>query len=284
VKYGTNLSFTGMGADAAALRDYAQGLDGAGFNYIGLGGHSLSTELGRFDRPAGTYVGPFRDPFVLFSNLAATTQNLHFVTAILILPEMPTALVAKQAAELQNISNGRFEMGVGISWSPPEFQAFGAGADFETRGRKMAEQVTLMRRFWSEKYVTFEGRYHHIDNMGIGSLPSTPIPVWYGSNLLKRIARLADGWMPIGDPAPNIPPLKEALTAAGRDASTFQIMGRVPAGDDGPEAWVAEARRLQSLGATHLSLGAPPTMDGDLSQALARITQAKNAIESALSA
>ena len=138
-----------------------------------------------------------------------------------------------------------------------------------------------MKRLWTEPYVSFESRYHHVDALGIGTLPSPPPPIWYGSNVIDRVARVADGWMPIGDPVPNIPALKDALQKNGRNAGNFPIMGRLAATDDGPEAWVAQARHMQSAGVTHLTIGMPPGVD-DLSATIKRVTEAKNAVESAL--
>ena len=150
--------------------------------------------------PPATYVGPFRDPFVTFAYLAAKTSSIHFFTGILISASFPTALLAKQAAELQNISGGRFEMGVGISWNEDEYKAL--GQPFANRARRQEEQAMLMKRFWTEPYVTFESRYHSINALGIGTLPSPPPPIWYGSNMVDRVARVADGWMPIGESSP----------------------------------------------------------------------------------
>src|SRR5205085_3711779 len=125
-------------------------------------GHLLAVEAGRFaDRPTPTYAGPFHDPFVLFGYLAAVTQRLHFRPSILILPLYETAVVAKQAAELQQLSGGRFELGVGISWNPAEYQAL--GQSFQDRGARIEEQLLVLRKFWSEPYVTFEGRWHKLD-------------------------------------------------------------------------------------------------------------------------
>ena len=282
MKYGTGFALTKMGVPTSEIVDFTQTLEGAGFDYMTFAGHVLSAAADRYaGRPPATYVGPFRDPFVTFAYLAAKTSSIHFVTGIMIVAAMPTALVAKQAAELQNISGGRFEMGVGISWNEAEYEAL--GQTFSNRARRQEEQAVLMKRFWTEPFVSFESRYHKVDALGIGTLPSPPPPIWYGSNVLERVARVADGWMPIGDPVPNVPALKELLQQNGRDAANFPVMGRLTASDEGPEAWVAEARRLQSGGVTHLTIGMPPGVD-DLQTTLTRVAQAKNAVESALEA
>lgn len=278
MKYGAGFAITAID-DPIAIRDFAQALDGAGFDFVSVAGHALAAEPGRFpDRPPMTYVGPFYDPFVLFSYLAAVTERLAFRTNILILPLFPTAIVAKQAAELSLFSGGRFELGVGISWNEPEYQAL--NQDIHTRGRRLAEQVTVLRKLWTEPLVTFEGRWHHFDRVGLNRLPKAPIPIWIGSTTeerpLRRVARLADGWTPLGDPTETIPRLRRYLEEAGRVPATFGVAARVNAGPEGPAAWVAAARALQSAGVTDLTVGAPPDLPP--AQALERIIEAKGVL------
>src|SRR6266852_7355416 len=180
MKYGAGLPLTAAG-DNGALRDFVQALDGGGFDLLSVAGHVLSVPAERFtDRPVPTYAGPFHDPFVLFGYLAAITQRLHFRPSILILPLYPTAIVAKQAAELQFLSNGRFELGVGISWNTAEYRAL--GQDFSSRGRRVEEQIELLKKLWSEPYVSFEGRWHALDGVGLNRLPASAIPIWIGGS------------------------------------------------------------------------------------------------------
>jgi probable F420-dependent oxidoreductase len=261
MKYGAGLPITAA-SDNAALRDFVQALDGGGFDLLTVAGHVLSVPAERFtDRPVPTYAGPFHDPFVVFAYLAAITQQLHFRPSILILPLFPTALVAKQAAELQQLSDGRFELGVGISWNTAEYQAL--NQNFRTRGKRVEEQVDVLRRMWSEPYVTFEGRFHALDGVGLNRVPKTSIPIWMGSGtseaVLRRVAKLADGWVPLGDPTEAMPLLRRYLTEAGRGPSSFGLTGRVIAG---PGGWIESAKKLQALGATHLILGVPPDVQG----------------------
>src|SRR5581483_10465226 len=118
---------------------------------------------------------------------------------ILILPLYPTVIVAKQAAELQQLSGGRFELGAGISWNQAEYEA--AGQDFSTRGARMEEQLQVLRKLWTEPYVTFHGRWHHLEGVGLNRVPAQPIPIWIGGSherVLRRAARLADGFIPLG--------------------------------------------------------------------------------------
>jgi probable F420-dependent oxidoreductase len=283
VKFAAGLPILAM-SDPVAMRDFAQALDGAGFDVISTAGHVLAVPPGRFpDRPTPTYAGPFHDPFVLFGYLAAITRRLHFRTGILILPLLPTALVAKQAAELQLLSGGRFELGVGISWNTLEYQAL--NQDFKPRGKKMEEQIGVLRRLWSEPFVTFEGRWHKLEGVGLNRLPSSPIPIWMGGGIseaiLRRTARLADGWFPIGDPTAAMPKLKQYVREAGRDPDAFGFTGRVTAGPGGPGAWIDTARKVQALGATHLMLGPSPDVQG-VDAVLKRLLEARQALAAEL--
>lgn len=277
MKFGAALPITAT-SDPIALRDHAQALDQAGFDVLTTAGHLLAVPADRYtDRPVGTYAGPFHDPFVVFAYLAAITQRLHFRPSILILPLYPTAIVAKQSAELQQLSGGRFELGVGISWNAAEYQA--VRADFATRGAHLEEQLKVLRLFWTEPYVTFHGRWHELDGVGLNRLPSTPIPIYVGGSherVLRRAARLADGFIPLGDPAEVLPRVQGYVREAGRDPSQFALVGRLVAGPGGKAAWVEAARKLQQLGATQLGVSAPPDVQG--AAALERLVEARKAL------
>ncbi len=277
MKYGAGLPITAA-SDNGALRDFVQALDEGGFDLLTVAGHVLSVPAERFtDRPVPTYAGPFHDPLVVFAYLAAITQRLHFRPSILILPLFPTALIAKQAAELQQLSDGRFELGVGISWNTAEYQAL--NQNFRNRGIRVEEQIDVLRRLWNEPYVSFEGRFHALDGVGLNRVPTTPIPIWMGSGtseaVLRRVAKLADGWVPLGDPTEAMPLLRQYLTEAGRDPGAFGLTGRVIAG---PSGWVESAKKLQSIGATHLTLGVPPDVQGPA--IIERLLEAKRVLAS----
>jgi probable F420-dependent oxidoreductase len=261
MKFGTSLSFNGMKQDPAFIRDFARKLDQGGIDYMTIAGHLLSAPPGSYEgRPEATYVGPFREPFVMYAHLAALTQRLEFFTSIMILPEMPTALVAKQAAELAIFSDNRFSLGVGISWNQYEYEAL--GADIHTRGARLAAQIGLLRKLWTEPFVTHTDKYHRLENIGLNQLPSRPVPIWVGGGteerVMRRIARLADGWMPLGDPESNVQRMHEYLGEYGRQPSDLMMMARVSAAQGGPDDWQKEAHRLKDLGATHITIGAAP--------------------------
>jgi alkanesulfonate monooxygenase SsuD/methylene tetrahydromethanopterin reductase-like flavin-dependent oxidoreductase (luciferase family) len=204
------------------------------------------------------------------------------MTAILILPALPTALVAKQAAELSLVSGGRFDLGVGISWNAAEYRALGQNA--RSRGARLEEQVTLLRRLWSEPYVTFKGRFHEFDNVGLNRPLTAPVPIWFGTGtdeaVLRRVARLADGWMTIGDFLPHVEKFQQFLRDAGRDPTNFPIRGSLVAGDGGADAWIKAARAYQAAGVTHITVGAPPMLTPV--QTLERVTEARAALVKAL--
>jgi probable F420-dependent oxidoreductase len=277
MKFGAAVPITAL-SDPTAVRDFAQALDEVGFDLLSTSGHILGVPADRYtDRPPATYAGPFHDPFVLFGYLAALTNRLHFRPSILIMPLYPTALAAKQAAELQFVSCGRFELGVGISWNAAEYEAL--GQDFASRGKRLDEQLVVLRLLWTEPYVTFNGRWHHFDGVGLGRATTTPIPIWVGGSherALRRAASYGDGFIPLGDPSQAMPVLRNYVVEAGRDASAFGLTGRVVAGPGGPVAWIESARALQALGATHLNLSTPP--DVPATETLPRLIAARRVL------
>ena len=282
MQFGSALPITAF-AEMTMVKDYAQALDGAGFDFTSTSGHVLGQPPGTNpQRPERQYVGPFYDPFVTFSFLAGATRRLRFVTAILILPAWPTVIVAKQAAELSLISGGRFELGVGVSWNAAEYRALGQNpAD---RGRRLEEQIEVLRLLWSQMFVTFRGQYHTLDNVGLNRGTVPPIPLWFGTETgekaLRRVARLGDGWMSLGDPTPDLPRLKGYMTEAGRDPSTLMVRGPLMAGDSGEDGWIAAAQRLQAAGVSHLNI--TPPLGLSPADGLRRVIAARQVIAEAL--
>ena len=134
-----------IGNDPAAIRDYAQAIEGMGYTHILAFDHVLGANPERAGGWTGPYTHrhPFHEPFVLFGFLAAVTSRVGLVSGIIILPQRQTALVAKQAAAVDVLSGGRLRLGVAVGWNAVEFEAL--GADFHTRGRRIEEQIDLMR-------------------------------------------------------------------------------------------------------------------------------------------
>ena len=213
------------------------------------------------DRPGG-FKGPydkdvaFHEPFVMFGFIAACTSRVDLVTAVLILPQRQTVLVAKQAAEVAVLSANRLKLGVGVGWNDVEYVAL--NEDFHTRGRRQEEQVAVMRRLWSEDAFSFSGEYHTIAHASILPRPSAPIPVLFGGSapaLLDQCARLGDGWMPLGSPgekvAERIARLKQLREAAGLAWDGFEIRAQAQYVGGRPDSWAAHAATWRELGATH---------------------------------
>jgi probable F420-dependent oxidoreductase len=280
VQFGAGLPITAM-ADPLAVRDYAQALDDSGFDVLTTAGHLLGVAARRHpDRPSPLYAGPFHDPFVVFAYLAGLTRHIHFRPSLLILPLFPTAVVAKQAAELQQLSQGRFELGVGLSWNEAEYAA--VGADFNTRGRRVEEQIEVLRRLWSEPYVTFHGRWHSLDGVGLNRTPSVPIPIWLGgehARALRRAARLADGFVSLHEPARDVPLVMRYLRESGREPTHFGVTVRLSVTTGGPDDWIRDARRLQAIGATEIGVWTPD-LQGDA--AVRRLIEARRVLAGAL--
>ena len=248
--------------DPIATRDYAQAVEGMGFTHMHAYDHILGANP---DRPGGwkgpyTYKDPFFEPFILFSYLAGLTRQIEFATGILILPQRQTALVAKQAATLDVLSNGRLRLGVANGWNEIEYIA--QGEDFHNRGKRIEEQVALLRQLWTQPLVNFEGHWHNIPDAGINPLPiQRPIPIWFGGyddRVIRRMAKLGDGWMLTVRTLEQAPPLLDKLadylSEAGRDQSTFGIDARLNMNLVGPDGWIDFLKTWEKLGATHLTV------------------------------
>jgi probable F420-dependent oxidoreductase len=260
IQCGVALSMDWLG-DIPALKSSVVRFDDAGFDHVSTAGHLLTNRLGRYEAfPPPTYSLPYRDPFVFCSYLAAITNRVTFRPGIFILPMFPTALVAKQAADLSLMSGGRFSLGVAISWQEAEYRAL--GQDFSTRARRLEEQIEVLRMLWTQPLVTFKGRFHDIDEIGIGQLPESPIPIWIGCGpqpkLLRRVVELADGWLPGGasDVAEPVEQIRAIAAEVGR-SSVVGVAARVMVGDDLDDV-VAQARRQLQGGATEITLALGP--------------------------
>jgi probable F420-dependent oxidoreductase len=251
---------TESGTDIGAIRAYAEGVEGLGYTHIVIYDHVLGADPDVHTGWRGPYdvKTPFHEPFVFFGYLAAVTA-LELVSAIIILPQRQTALVAKQAAEVDLLTGGRLRLGIGIGWNAVEYEAL--GKDFTDRGRRVGEQVELMRRLWTEPSLTYNGRYETITGAGIAPLPvQRPIPVWFGGSsppAYRRMGRLADGWFPQVPPGPRLDEAKgivdNAAADAGRDPAAIGMEGRVNYAA-GRDQLADHIGRWRAAGASHLSV------------------------------
>lgn len=251
---------TELGSDPAVLRAYGQRVEELGFSHILAYDHVVGADPTVHHGFKGPYDidSTFHEPFVMFGYLAAVT-SLELVTGVIILPQRQSVLVAKQAAEVDVLTEGRFRLGIGLGWNAVEYEAL--GESFTNRGRRSEEQVEVMRKLWTERSVTYTGRYHTVTAAGLAPLPTQrPIPVWFGAasdRAYERAGRLGDGWFPMVEPGPELDHALEqvnrAAESAGRDSKSLGMEGRV--------SWTEDRDKLavtigawKTAGASHLSV------------------------------
>jgi probable F420-dependent oxidoreductase len=211
-------------------------------------------------KPVYSETDPFHETFTTMAFIAAVTKTIQLCSGVLILPQRQTGLVAKQAAEVDILSGGRLRLGVGVGWNHVEYEAL--GTEWRTRGARQAEQIEVMRRLWTEDLVTFDGRFHKLTAVNLLPVPvQRPIPIWFGGSsdaVIKRAARLGDGWMPILAPdaegEAKLARLREHLKEFGRDPATFGLDGWLRMHERDPERWAAAAQGWQRLGAQMVML------------------------------
>jgi probable F420-dependent oxidoreductase len=254
MQVGISLPVREMQDDLAAIREFAQTAEELGFTHLRIP-----------DQVARPGAGHLHEPLTLLSWLAGFTEKIELVPSVIILPARETVLVAKQAAEIDILSNGRLRMGVGVGRSPEEYESL--GQDFTTRGRRCDEQIELLKLLWKHETVEFAGRFHHVNGLGINPLPEHEIPIWIGHGpvnedgelprpVLRRIAR-SDGWFAVlsRDHFPAAHAEISRLAAAdGRDPSAIGIEGAIGCVGREPDDWIGELRAWEDLGATHLCL------------------------------
>ncbi len=262
MKFGVVFPQTEFGDDPVAICNFAQTAESLGYSHILAYDHVLGAGPARPKPLNGPYTheDPFHEPFVLFSFMAAVTSQIEFTTGILILPQRETALVAKQAATLDVLCQGRLRMGLGIGWNWVEYEAL--NQNFQTRGRRIEEQVEVLRQLWTQPLVNFDGEWHHIANAGINPLPiQRPVPIWFGGRadaVLRRVAEMGDGWMPTyqkaADACPSLDKISGYLATAGRSWEDIGLEARIWYGDGDPERWISFSDDWRASGATHLSI------------------------------
>ncbi len=265
---GVIFSQADSGTDPNAIRAWVQTAEAEGFDHVMAYDHILGASLERLGPgPFGNFPGPpytadntFHEILVLFSHLAAVTERIEFVTSVLVLPQRQAALAAKQIATIDILSGGRLRVAVGVGWNFAEYE--GLGADFPHRVDVLTEQIEVMRALWSEPIIRYEGRFHHLDGVGINPLPTRRIPIYLGTGgsdaALRRVVRTADGWMPLLLPGldpvdfrTGVERLRQLAVDADRDPATLPIHGRVYLGD----GWQKQVDEALEVGVAHLSIG-----------------------------
>jgi len=260
---GAVLSQNELGPELSAVKDYAQAVQDLGYDFLVTADHVVGADAA--DHPQLERVYPIdnylREPLILGAFLACAAPKLGYLTSVVILPQRQTVLTAKQAADLDGLTQGKLRLGVGIGWNPIEFTALGMG--FASRARRFEEQIQLMRKLWTERVVSFEGRFDNVPAAGINPRPiQQPIPIWIGASsepAVKRATKIADGYLPLrpleGGWQATMDKVHGWLQEAGRDPSMFGIEGRLDAVKGTPDEWRKVVELWRGFGASHLSVG-----------------------------
>ena len=259
MKLGVIFPQTEIGANPDDVARFAQAVEEIGYSHLVCYEHVLGANTASRPDWTGPYTSEslFHEPFVMYGFLAGLTKTIEFVTAILILPQRQTALVAKQAASLDVICKGRFRLGIGTGWNDVEYEAL--GENFHDRGKRSEEQIDLMRKLWAEPTIDYDGRWHKITDAGLNPLPiNKSIPIWFGGmapQVLERVGRIGDGWFPFYNPGlkGQIEQIHQSARAAGRSISDIGIEVFQPLGGSGQNE-LDRVKSLIDLGATHSSV------------------------------
>lgn len=247
--------------DPGAVRAFAQAVDEMGYSHLTAFDHVLGVHLpshpgyypykGPNHQPHYSLEAHFHEIFVLFGFLAAVTKRVELTTGILIMPQRQTALIAKQAAEIDILTGGRLRLGVAVGHTDIEYK--GLGVDFKQRAALIEEQFQVLRMLWTQPVVNFKGRFHELDAVGLNPLPmQRPIPLWMGGftdAVARRAARVADGIM-----GPDPQAVRRYAKEAGRDLARFGISGNLPAKLESAEQAAALVKQQAEAGVTHLTV------------------------------
>jgi probable F420-dependent oxidoreductase len=259
VKIGVIYPQTELQGDPEGVRRIGLAAEEIGYDHLLAYDHVLGAHHDREPKPAGPYTDkhPFHDPLVMFGYLAAITRRIELVTGVLILPQRQTALVARQAADVDLLSGGRLRLGVGIGWNHVEYESL--GQNFRTRGKRLGEQVELLRAFWTQPVVEFAGATDQVDRATLNPRPARPIPIWMGGfsePALRRAARMADGFIfadGVSDSDDMTAKLRGFLAEEGRVGEPFGLQCNMLFAK-GPDAVVERALRWRDAGGTHVAV------------------------------
>lgn len=261
-------------ASTSEIVNWARSAESAGYKHLAVPDHVLAADPAleqagwdaqwpghREGASAYTTDQQFREPLILLAYLAGQV-TVELVTGLLVLPQRQTALVAKQAAEIDRLSEGRLRLAVGVGWNPIEYEALGSA--FHSRGRVLDEQFDVLRRLWTTAHVSYQGSFHKFPSAGIQGLPvQRPIPLWIGGHsdaAMRRAGRLSDGWFVMRDVRPGAEfdrswdVIRAAATEAGRDLSGFGIEGRLPVGRKSDAQILDEYQAWSDAGVTHVCI------------------------------
>jgi len=224
--------------DLVALGRLAEDL---GFDDLCLGEHVVAADATPAWAPRAPHspTETFPEPLTTFAALAVATERVRLVTCILIAPLRPAALLAKTAATVHALSNGRLVLGVSVSWMEPEYAAL--GIPFDERGTYLDDVVGACRALWAGAPASFSGKTVQFTDVYCEPRPTDPddIPFWFGGictpRLVRRVARYGQGFLPHLNPddmcarvASETSSIKQAMRGAGRDPSNLEVGVRFP--------------------------------------------------------
>jgi probable F420-dependent oxidoreductase len=292
MRLGAGFPTLDLGGDPAVIRHWAESVEALGFNHllayehvIGFNGYGHISSFGPLDAHSR-----FHEPLVLFGFLAAVTTSVELVTGVLVLPQRQTALVAKQAAEVDVLSGGRLRLGIGMGWVPEEFSML--NESYADRGRRTEEQIAVLRALWTQQPVSFAGTWHRFEHAGISPLSvQRPIPIWIGSHGdagLRRVGTLADGWFPVATSVEGIAQravmrdaIHRAARAAGRDPASIGIDPQVVFSWIPEGGWREYATAWHAFGATHFTVTTMGLGSSSVEDHLAALRHVRNELTSA---
>ena len=256
------------------VRRYAQAAESAGYDSLWTIDHVVIPREWRSQYPYTPSGAPPRriqidahllEPLTQLAYVAAVTSRVELGTSVLVLPMRQPVLHAKIMATIDYLAGGRFILGAGIGWAAEEYEVL--SVPFERRGARMDEALQVVRSLWTEDWVDFEGEFYHVDGWTSKPHPPRHLPIWLGGDapaMMRRIGRLADGWLA---PANHIPTAqadfevaREAAAAAGRDptALTLAMAGITLLRDDRQEEAAERMHAARHAGVQHAILGLHP--------------------------
>lgn len=259
MRVGISLPVREMADDLVAIKDFAQAAEGLGLTHLRVPDQVI--------RPNNKHL---HDPMMLLAYIAAVTEKIELVPSVIVLPLRQTALIARQAAELDVLTSGRVRLGIGVGGSEPEYEAM--GIDFRTRGARCDEQLEVLQQLWSQETVNYSGRFHTISENGINPRPSNNwVPIWVGARgvpgdaVVNRIGKWADGWFVLASPE-DYPEVRGRIDQAaeqnGRDPSEIGTEAGVAVVGEREAEWKDRVSNWEATGLTHLCLR---TLGGGLS-------------------
>ena len=256
MKLGVVFPQTEVGSDPDGVAAFAHAAEECGYDHLIAYDHVLGANTASRPDWSGPYTSEslFHEPFVLFGYLGGITEKLELVTAVIILGQRQTALVAKQAACVDVLTGGRLRLGVGTGWNDVEYEAL--GMNFHDRGVRSEEQIDLMRRLWADDTIDFRGKWHTVTDAGLNPLPpKRSIPVWLGGmapQVIDRVGRIADGWFPFYNQAlgEQLESMRVSARNAGRNPADIGVECMQPLADAGDKE-LDRLKSLEDLGVTH---------------------------------